>query len=76
MEANLAANSTIHNIRLYVRLERPEIVVAKEQLEIAEKEFMNLQKEGKIVFAEFRPAWSYDGKLSFLMHYPCQTKRP
>ncbi|MBO5413255.1 MAG: hypothetical protein J6A29_02990 [Clostridia bacterium] len=60
----------IQNIRLYVRIQRQEIWVRRDQLEVAEREFQRLKAEGKITSAEFRPEWSCNGSANFLMQYP------
>lgn len=60
----------IQNIRLYVKMEKPEIWVRRNQLEVAEREFQKLKAEGKIVDAKFRPEWSCCGSVNFLMKYP------
>lgn len=60
----------IQNIRMYVEIQKPEIWVRRDQLEVAEREFQRLKAEGKITLAEFRPEWSCNGSANFLMQYP------
>ena len=60
----------IQNIRMYVEIQKPEIWVRRDQLEVAEREFQRLKAEGKITSAEFREAWSCNGSANFLMQYP------
>lgn len=64
------AMRVIQNIRLYVRIQKPEIWVRRDQLEVAEREFQHLKAEGKILKAQFRPEWSCKGSVNFLMKYP------
>lgn len=60
----------VNNIRYFVGIKRHEIWVRRTELETAKKEFQNLQEKGKIASATFRPEYSCNGSVNFLVEYP------